>query len=245
MDIPVKLLVVEDDMIIAADIALHLSKLGYEVSGIISRGEEAIRHVETNRPDLILLDITLKGPLDGIETAHAIHRQWNIPIIYVTAYTDEATFARAKKTRPYAYISKPIRAIELQRAIELTISRLADEHPSTSDPAPDAPFVLSDRIFVRHREKIIKIFIADILYVEADRSYCHLCTTNNEYLLTTPLKVMEDKLPGNCFVRVHRSFLVNLTQVDEVGEGHIGIKGKTIPLSHNLREALLKRIQTI
>ncbi|GAB2595249.1 LytR/AlgR family response regulator transcription factor [Spirosoma areae] len=245
MDTPVKLLVVEDDMIIAANIALQLSKLGYEVSGIVPRGEEAILHAETNRPDLILLDISLKGPLDGIDTAHAIHQRWNIPIIYVTANTDEATFARAKKTRPYAFISKPIRPIELQRAIELAISRLADEPHSAADTTPDAPSVLSDRIFVRHREKIIKIFIADILYVEADRNYCHLCTADKEYLLTTTLKVLEDKLPGNYFVRVHRSYLVNLMQVDEVGEGHIGIKGKTIPLSHNLREALLKRIQTI
>ncbi|KAA9341075.1 LytR/AlgR family response regulator transcription factor [Larkinella humicola] len=245
MDIVVKVLIVEDEMIIAADIALQLGKLGYEVSGIIPRGEEAIRNVETNRPDLILLDISLKGSLDGIDTAHAIRQQWNIPIIYVTANTDEATFARAKKTRPYAYISKPIRAIELQRAIELAISRLADEPPTSTSPAPDAPFVLSDRIFVRHREKIVKIFIADILYVEADRNYCHLYTADKEYLLTTTLKVMEDKLPANFFVRVHRSYLVNLTQVDEVGDNHIGIKGKTIPLSHLLREALLKRIQTI
>lgn len=245
MDMPVKLLVVEDDMIIAANIALQLSKLGYEVSGIVPRGEEAIRHVETNRPDLILLDISLKGSLDGIDTAHAIHQRWNVPIIYVTANTDQATFDRAKKTRPYAYISKPIRTIELQRAIELTISRLADEHPSAANPAPDAPFVLSDRIFVRHRESIIKVFIADILYAEADRNYCHLYTVNKEYLMTMPLKVLEDKLPANCFVRVHRSYLVNLMQIDEVGESHIGIKGKTIPLSHNLRETLLKRIQTI
>ncbi|MVM35880.1 response regulator [Spirosoma sp. HMF4905] len=245
MDTPLKLLVVEDDMIIAATIALQLSKLGYEVSGIVPRGEEAILHAETNRPDLILLDISLKGTLDGIDTAHAIHQRWNIPIIYVTANTDESTFARAKKTHPYAYISKPIRAIELQRAIELAISRLADEHHATTDPAPDAPFVLSDRIFVRHREKIVKIFIADILYVEADRNYCHLCTADKEYLLTTTLKLMEDKLLANYFVRVHRSYLVNLTQVDEVGEGHVVIRGKKIPLSHNLREALLKRIQTI
>ncbi|GAB4019951.1 LytR/AlgR family response regulator transcription factor [Spirosoma koreense] len=245
MDTPLKLLVVEDDMIIAANIALQLTKLGYEVSGIVPRGEEAILHAETNRPDLILLDISLKGALDGIDTAHAIHQQWNIPIIYVTANTDEETFNRAKKTHPYAFISKPIRAIELQRAIELAISRLASEHHATVGPAPDAPFVLSDRIFVRNREKIIKIFIADILYVEADRNYCHLYTAGKEYLLTTTLKVMEDKLPTNYFVRVHRSYLVNLTQVDEVAEGYIGIKGKTIPLSHNLREALLKRIQTI
>src|SRR5207237_400982 len=116
----------------------------------------------------------------GIETAHTIFLRWNITIIYVTANTDEATFARAKKTRPYAYISKPIRSIELQRAIELVIGRLADEHHAPSIDSFVAPQVLSDRIFVRYREKIVKIFIADILYVEADRNYCHLFTANKE-----------------------------------------------------------------
>ncbi|WAC12687.1 LytR/AlgR family response regulator transcription factor [Dyadobacter pollutisoli] len=245
MNIAVKLLIVEDDMIVAADIALQLSKLGYEVSGIVLRGEEAIRHVETDRPDLILLDISLKGLLDGIETAQAIHQRWNIPIIYVTTNTDEATFTRAKNTRPYAFISKPIRPVELQRTIELAVTRLADEHHPASNDNSNKPFVLSDRIFVRLREKIVKIFIADILYVEADRNYCHLFTANKEYLMTTTLKVMEDKLPANHFVRVHRSYLVNLTQVDEVSDGHVSVMGKSIPLSHNLREGLLKRFTTI
>ncbi|GAB2566672.1 LytR/AlgR family response regulator transcription factor [Spirosoma areae] len=241
----IKLLIVEDDMLIAAKTSLQLTRLGYEVTAIVPRGEEAIRQAAENRPDIILLDIHLKGTLDGIETAHQLNQLAPIPIIYVTANSDEATFNRARETRPYAFITKPIRSLDLQRAIELTISRMADEHHATADPAPDAPFVLSDRIFVRHREKIVKIFIADILYVEADRNYCHLYTADKKYLLTTTLKVMEDKLPVNYFVRVHRSYLANLTQVDEVGEGHIGIGGKTIPLSHLLREALLKRIQTI
>lgn len=245
MDIPMKLLIVEDDIIIAANIALQLSNFGYEVSGIIARGDEAIRHIETDRPNLILLDINLKGTLDGIDTAHAIHRRWNIPIIYVTANTDEATFSRAKATRPYAYITKPIRPIELQRAIELAINRLANEHDFAVAPAPNAPFVLSDRVFVRHRDKIVRIVIADILFVEADRNYCHLYTQDKKYLLTTTLKVMEDKLPTDHFVRVHRSYLVNLTQVEEVGERSIGIGSKTIPLSILLRDELLKRIQTI
>ena len=245
MDIPIKLLIVEDDMIIAANIALQLGNFGYEVSGIVGRGDEAIRQIETDSPDLILLDINLKGTLDGIDTAHAIHQRWNIPIIYVTATTDEATFSRAKATRPYAYITKPIRPIELQRAIELAINRLANEHDSAVAPAPNAPFVLSDRIFVRHRDKIVRIVIADILFVEADRNYCHLHTQDKKYLLTTTLKVMEDKLPTDHFVRVHRSYLANLTHVEEVGEGSIGIGGKTIPLSILLRDELLKRIQTI
>lgn len=248
MDASVKILVVEDDMIIAAKIALQLTNLGYEVTALVPRGEEALRHAENVRPDLVLLDIQLKGALDGIETAHRLREAAHTPVIFVTANTDEATFQRARATHPYGFIPKPIKNLDLQRAIELTLSRLADEHHRPAEPqaeaAPDAPYVLRDRIFVRHREKMVRIAVEDIHYLEADRNYCHLHTRAKTYTLATPLKVMEEKLPAGTFLRVHRSFLVNLAQVDEVLEDYVGIGGQTVPLSHSLREELMRRIQT-
>lgn len=246
-DLPVKLLVVEDDMIIGAKISMLLTKLGYEVTGMVPRGDEALRHVVETPPDIVLLDINLKGALDGIQTAHALHELADIPIIYVTANTDEASFNRAKATRPYAFIGKPIKNIDLQRAIELTISRMADEHRRTIEPEPadDEPFVLNDRIFVRHKDRMVKLVIDDILYIEADRNYCHVYTKTSEYVLTTTLKTMEEKLPAGYFLRIHRSFLVNLRQVDEVAESHVVINQKTVPLSHLLRDELLKRIKMV
>jgi DNA-binding LytR/AlgR family response regulator len=249
MKTPIKLLIVEDDMIIAAKVSMQLTNLGYEVTGIVPRGEEAIRHVEDNIPDIVLLDINLKGMLDGIETALAIHKIADIPIIYITANTDEATFNRAKGTRPHAFISKPIKNLDLQRAIELTISRIVE----TSTPKPDmdiehsdySPVILSDRIFVKYKEKMVKVFLSEILYIEAERNYCRVYTKSKEYLLSTTLKIMEDKLPPRDFIRVHRSFMVNLMQVDEVAENHVIINQKSVPLSIQLREDLLKRIQTI
>ena len=252
---PITLLIVEDDMIIAAKISMQLTNLGYEVTGIVPRGEEAIQHVANNPPDIVLLDINLKGTLDGIETAKAILKQADIPIIYVTANTDEATFNRAKETRPYAFISKPIKNLDLQRAIELTVSRISEKkmqavHVSESlhdmpEGDDDAPFILSDRIFVKHKEKMVKLFLADILYIEAERNYCRIFTKNKEYLLATTLKIMEEKLPLRHFIRVHRSFMVNLGQVDEVAESHVIINQKAIPLSISMREDLLSRIQMI
>ena len=248
-DARVKLLVVEDDMIIAANISLQLTNLGYEVTGIESRGEAVVHHIEANRPDMVLLDINLRGALDGIDTAHAVQQFWDIPIIYVTANTDAATFERAKATRPYAFIAKPIKTIDLQRAIELTISRMGMAHAPLPESKPARPddtlVVLNDRIFVRHKDRMIKIVIADMLYIEADRNYCNVFTTDKEYLLATTLKAIEGKLPDQQFVRVHRSYLINLHRVDEVGETHVGIAGNRIPLSHLLRDDLLRRIQTI
>ncbi|HMF71154.1 MAG TPA: response regulator, partial [Flavitalea sp.] len=233
MDTLIKILVVEDEMIIGAKISMQLTGLGYEVTGILPRGEEAIIHVEENRPDIVLLDINLKGKLDGIETAFQIQKLANIPIIFLTANADEATFNRARVSKPHAFISKPYRQLDLQRAIELAISRMEEngtilQKEDSSDD--ERPFILSDRIFVRHREKMIKIIVADILYIEADRNYCRIFTRNKEYLLSITLKTIEEKLPSRIFLRTHRSYIINLAHIDEVAEGHVIIAQKAIPL---------------
>lgn len=249
MDSLIKILVVEDEMIIGAKISMQLTSLGYEVTGIIPRGEEAILHVVENRPDIVLLDIQLKGAIDGIETALRIQQTSNIPVIYLTANSDEATFNRAKASKPYAFIAKPYKQLDLQRAIELTISRMAEndvhESNTSNDPEAEQPFILSDRIFVRNRDKMIKIIVADILYIEADRNYCRIFTKNKEHLLSVTLKTIEEKLPGDIFLRTHRSYLVNLAHIDEVADGHIIIAQKPIPLSAGLKEQLLQRIKTL
>ena len=117
----VKILIVEDERIIAEDTKQTLESLKYKVCGIASSGEEAIRIVEDSDPDLILMDIKIKGPMDGIETAEKIHQKRDIPLIYVTAYADEETLQRAKITEPYGYILKPIRKNDLKIAVEIVL----------------------------------------------------------------------------------------------------------------------------
>ena len=244
----IKILVVEDEMIIAAKISMQLTSLGYEVTGILPRGEQAIQQVKENRPDIILLDINLKGELDGIETARQVQLFADIPIIYLTANSDEATFNRAKPTRPSAFISKPFKQLDLQRAIELAISRMAENATgaNTDHKTDEAqPFILSDRIFVRYKEKMIKILLADILYMEADRNYSRIFTGTREYLLSITLKAIEEKMPTQLFMRAHRSYLINITQVDEVAEMHVMINKKNIPLGIGMREQLMHRIKTL
>ncbi len=243
----VKILIVEDEMLIAAKISTLLTELGYEVTGILARAEDALAHAAENVPDIALLDIRLKGKMDGVELAQALQKERELPIIFLTANADEVTFNRAKAAKPYAFISKPFKKLDLQRAIELTISRMADNQAIAIEEnhSDEAPFILSDRIFVRHKDSMVKIFLEDILYIEADRNYCRIFTKNKEYLLAITLKIMEEKLPTQHFIRVHRSFIVNLAQIDEVAESHLIIARKAIPLSKSLREELLKRIQTI
>lgn len=248
MGVPIKILIVEDEMIIAAKISLQLTNLGYDVSGMVPRGEDALVHIKESVPDIILLDIQLKGKLDGIETAREILQHANIPIIYLTANSDEATFNRAKTTKPAAFISKPFKQLDLQRAIELSISRMQgnghDLH-FENNSENEKPFILSDRIFVRHKEKMIKIMVTDILYIEADRNYSRIFTQQKEYLLSVTLKTIEEKLSMKHFLRVHRSYLINIMHVDEVIENYVMITQKPIPLGSGMRDQLMQRIQTL
>ena len=248
MSTPVKILVVEDEMIIGAKISMLLTSLGYEVTGILPRGEEAILHAKENKPDIILLDINLKGKLDGIETAMGLQQQAQTPIIYITANSDEATFNRAKSTKPYAFIAKPFKQLDLQRAIELTISRMGgftNGLPTENKQEEVQSFILSDRIFIRDKEKMIKIMLAEILYMEADRNYSRIFTSSREYLLSTTLKTIEEKMSMKWFMRIHRSYLINITQVDEVTESHVMIAKKAVPLGSGMREQLMQLMQTL
>lgn len=248
MGTQIKILVVEDEMIIGAKISMQLTSLGYEVTGILPRGEEAILHVKENKPDIVLLDINLKGKLDGIETAVQLQQHGPIPIIYLTANSDEATFNKAKSTKPAAFIAKPFKQLDLQRAIELTVSRMAENTAdlhTENKTEEDQPFILSDRIFVRYKEKMIKIMLGDILYMEADRNYSRIFTNDREYLLSITLKTIEEKMSMQLFMRIHRSYLINIIHVDEVAESYVMIAKKSIPLGTGMREQLMHRMQTL
>ncbi len=117
----IKLLVVEDESIVAMDIKHRAESLGYAVTAITPSGEEAIELVKKNQVDLVLMDIVLKGEMDGIEAAQKIHDAFDIPVLYLTAYSDEETLKRAKITEPFGYIIKPFEDRELHSAVEIAI----------------------------------------------------------------------------------------------------------------------------
>lgn len=116
-----KILVVEDEAVVAEDIKVTLQNMGYEVSAVIPSGETAVKKTEELKPDLVLMDIVLKGKLNGIDAAREIHSRLNIPVIYLTAYSDEKTLERAKVTEPFGYIVKPFGDRELHSAIEVAL----------------------------------------------------------------------------------------------------------------------------
>lgn len=241
---PTRILIVEDDMIIAANISLQLSNIGYEVTGIETRGEDAINHAIENHPDIILMDINLKGKIDGIETAKAIQKTWDIPLVYLTANSDNATFQKAKETHPYAFISKPFNKLNLERTIALVEEKIREKDASIKNQ-DDLIESLEDRIFIRSNGKLVKIMLEDILYVEAERNYCHIFTPKQDFLVVNPLNVVCEKLTGKEFLRIHRSFVVNLRKLDAVADSYLEINNKVIPIGKLYKDELMKNIRKV
>jgi len=122
-----KILIVEDETIVAEDIKNILVEGGFNVVSIAQSSEEAIKQAGEVKPDMVLMDIMLGGGTNGIEAAEELKRRFNLPIVYVTAYTDDETLKRAKLTRPYGYIKKPFEAVELCTIIELALFKSKKE----------------------------------------------------------------------------------------------------------------------
>lgn len=118
-----KILIVDDEVVVAEAIRRQLRSLGYLVVGVVSTGSEAVQLAGEHRPDLVLMDIKLKGPMDGIEAAAAIQSRYAIPVIYLTAFSDEETLERARPTLPLAYLIKPFVSSDLRAAVELALFR--------------------------------------------------------------------------------------------------------------------------
>ena len=118
-----RILVVEDEQIVARDLESGLTRMGYEVSGVASTGEDAVRQAAEAQPDLVLMDITLRGEMDGVEAAEQLRSRIDVPVVYVTAYADDTTLQRAKETEPAGYIIKPFEDGQVHAVIETTLYR--------------------------------------------------------------------------------------------------------------------------
>ena len=122
-----RILIVEDETIVALDMRCRLEGFGYQICGIAATGSLAIQLADTHRPDLVLMDIKLKGEMDGIEASGFIRRLYKVPILFVTAFTDDETLNRVKNISSYGYIVKPYNERELRITIELALSKFEYE----------------------------------------------------------------------------------------------------------------------
>ena len=129
-----RILVVDDDQTTGKIVEMQLKKMGYSVVSIAKTGSEAFKFAKIHSPDLVLMDINLGKGMDGVEAASTLMTQYGIPVIYVTAYADDDTLARAKKTQPYGYINKPLRETDIRTTISLAFERIKNQEADNTNP---------------------------------------------------------------------------------------------------------------
>jgi DNA-binding LytR/AlgR family response regulator len=223
----INILIVEDESIVALDLATALHQDGYEVIGIADHAEAAIRLFAVHAVDIVLMDIHLAGPKDGIDTVADLMKIRKTPVIYLTAFTDHATVERIKPTYPAAFLAKPYQVSNVRIAIELALHNFAvsaaparillDETPlpaSTKEPI----LQMGDCAFVKYNYQFVKVPLADILFVAADSNHINLHTSDKKFVLRLSLSQLFDRLIFDRLIRIHRSYAVNIDAIQSFTE---------------------------
>jgi len=239
----IRILIVEDELIIAEDMSNMLSNMGYHITGIAMDFEEALQLIDEQRPDLILLDVNLGGKKDGIHLAEVIHGTYHIPFIFTTSYSDTATLERAKKTNPVNYLVKPFKQEQLFTAIEISWHKLANSPKSEeSMPTPDDALIIKDSLFIKDKFKYTKLVIADILWIKSEGNYLEIHTVNKEEIIRASLNNFIERLNKTNFFRTHKSYIINLDFLTKFETSMVTVRDIKIPITKSYAEELIKRL---
>lgn len=228
-----KILIVEDEPIIAADIELILESLGYEVTAMIDNAEDAIEEIIKNPPDLVLLDINIEGDSDGILLAQDINEKFQIPFVFLTSNADKLTINRVKRTNPAGFIVKPFSEKDLQSNIEIALFQNTNKTIKKEQKY----------FFLKDHSEYIKIALDDLMFIKAEDNYSRLFTTKKGFILSSTLKKVADKLPDNKFTRIHRSYIINLNFVDKYKDGALYIGKHRLPIGRSYQESFFSKIR--
>lgn len=245
-----KILVVEDEALVAADITARLQKKGYDVIGNAATAQEALNILRMHDTDLCLLDIKLSGLVDGIELARQIKETTPLPVIFLTSMNDEDTFERAKVTNPAAYMLKPFNDRELQMSIDLAISnysagKAAQINFTPPDVKEDDIFRLKESIFLRKKERFERVDFKNIFWAEAESNYTTIVTTTGQFVLSVTLQEVEKKLTAPFFMRIHRSYLINLEHVTSIEGNMLHINNRSFQVSKSNRDEVFQRFKIV
>ena len=247
-----KVLIVEDELIVAKDIKHSLERINYEVVGFASDVSETIELIKQNQPDVVLMDIMLRGGDSGIDAAEIIRKDFKIPVIFLTAYADSATLERAKRAESYGYIIKPFKMVDLQTSIELAVYKHTKEMEVERErdllsTIVENGDVSSNEIYVRASSKLVKIKKEKILFVEALKDYVILHAEDKKFTIHTTMKDIESKLGNKEFVRIHRSFIVRLDKIESIELPNLRLEkdNHILPIGGSYKDELFGRINTI
>ncbi|WP_185152875.1 LytR/AlgR family response regulator transcription factor [Fulvivirga aurantia] len=236
----VKILIVEDERIIAEDLSDILMSNDYEVCDICKSFSSVIYAIEKHHPDLILLDIKIQGDRDGVDVAHRLRDDYSIPFVFISSHSDPSTVKRAVEVNPYGYLVKPFEDEDVIVAVELALSNFAKEqNESIKD------FVLNDCLFVREKNLSIKIPFSDIQYIKAEGNYSTIVANDKNHVLRATLKEIEQKVPSHLFYRSHKSYIINLGRVSAINSDSIYVNDERLPIGRGQLHQLMESINKV
>ncbi|HEY4150342.1 MAG TPA: response regulator, partial [Chitinophagaceae bacterium] len=219
----IQVLIVEDEAIVATDLSEELEMNGFGVAGIADNYEDALQLFGSKHVDIVLMDIQIDGDRDGVETAAELAKIKRVPLIYITAFTDAATIERVKHTHPAAFLVKPYDFENVRVAIDLALHNFAvaamesapAEAAATTDKQLDKTlfFQLGDSFFIKQNYRFIKFNLSEILFAETDHNYAILHTRTQKFVIRLSLAELLERINYPSFVRIHRSYAVNLQEI--------------------------------
>lgn len=249
------ILIVEDDLSFALELDMLVREIGYNVIGRIDNSAEALETIMTESPDMILMDIDIKGKLTGIEIAEKINHL-DIPVLFITSFAQETYYNQAKKTNFIGYLVKPINKYSLRSSLEMAIRSIGSKEEINNDSSKESQketieetetFPLKEYLFFKKKGVFQKVKIEEILYLEANDDYCLIHTAEGNFIASQRLSQMETMLENYSFMRIHRSYLVNLRGITSIdtGDNVVYLNEKQVPFSRSNRDALLEQINMI
>lgn len=213
----IKILIIEDEVLIAEHIKRYLVGFGFKQISLAHSKKTAISIIDFIHPDLILLDLHLQQPKDGIDIAKIIDEKGGIPYIFITANADMLILQEAVHTKASGYITKPLKKTDLFAAIQIALKSRAK---------PETAFLL-----IKENNINLKLDFDDILYIESNNNYINIYTKTKKLMTRQSLEWAELELPESRFMRIHRSYIVNLRAVQRTNSKSIFIGEIEIPIS--------------
>jgi DNA-binding LytR/AlgR family response regulator len=231
-----RVLIVEDEAIIADDLNLILEDGGFEVLGPVDNAQDAFNILDKSSLELVLLDINIKGDIDGIEIGKKIKTKYKIPFIFITSYFDEETQKKVMSVEPSGYIIKPFQEEEVLINAKLALKKKSLQQTKLK----------TDKIFVRDTGVLKPLKYQEVLYAKGEDNYTRICTkSGKEYIISSTLKVIESKLPVQLFVRIHKSFIINIDFIETIEGNSLEINQKSIPIGKAYRSDLFNVLDVL
>lgn len=244
-----RILIVEDDINIAENIQEILELLGFVNIDVANSANQCIKTIKKNRPDLVFMDIKLKGDKDGIELGEIIHQMFDVPLVFVTSYSDPTIIERAKRINPAGFIVKPFNTNDIHAIVEIVLynKRTKPTHEvAVAKTVNESPYLVNDAVFIKADNAFERVQYEDIYYVEANGNMVTIFTKNRDYHIRKSMKEIEEILPSNDFLRVQKSYIVHLGQIESFNTKEITLKkGSVVQVGRQYYNSFLAKLNTI